>query len=66
MIDSKKNVEAVARFRAVHKIKRVEFMLRPQEYEALKSAADAAGESVSVYIKRAIAERMEKENRGQA
>ena len=63
MIESKKNVVAVAKYRTVHEIKRVEIMLRPQEYAAVKAAADAAGQPVAAYIKRAIAERMEKEER---
>ena len=63
MIESKKNIAAVAKYRTVHEIKRVEIMLRPQEYAAVKAAADAAGQPVAAYIKRAIAERMEKEER---
>ena len=45
------------------KIKRVPFDMQITDYEKLKAAADAAGEKVNAYIKRAIAERMEKEGK---
>ena len=53
-MDSKKNVAAVARCRA--KRKRVEMLFKPGEYEKIKGAADESGETVSGYIKKAIAE----------
>ena len=42
-------------------IKRVPFDVQKEQYERIKAAADAAGESVNGYIKRAIDERMERE-----
>ena len=61
MIESEKNVAAVSKYRAAHNIKRVEIMLRPQEYAELKAAAEAAGQPVASYIKVAIAEKVKKE-----
>ncbi len=48
-----KNVERVARCRA--KLKRVELLFKPEEYDRLKANADAEGETVAGYIKKAIA-----------
>lgn len=42
-------------------IKRVPLDVQKEQYERIKAAADAAGESVNGYIKRAIDERMERE-----
>lgn len=41
-------------------IKRVPLDMQQTEYEALKAAADAAGEAVNQYIKKAIWQRMDK------
>lgn len=60
MISHEKNVEAVRKYRKENKIKRVEIAFYPQDFERLKAAADAAGESVAGYIKQAISGRMEK------
>lgn len=43
------------------RIKRVPLDMQIPDYERLKSAAEAAGESVNGYIKAAIQMRMEKE-----
>ncbi len=42
-------------------IKRVPFDMQKADYEELKAAAMRAGESVNGYIKKAIAERMQRE-----
>lgn len=42
-------------------IKRVPLDMQKTEYEALKAAATASGEKVNEYIKKAIRERMERE-----
>lgn len=69
MTDKQKHVKAVLKFRATNEIKRVELSLRPQEYARIKSAADAAGEPVSTYIKKAammrIGEEISEEENGQ-
>lgn len=41
-------------------IKRVPLDMQMSEYEALKAAADAAGEAINQYIKTAIRQRMSK------
>ena len=43
------------------KLKRIPLDVQKEQYERIKAAADAAGESVNGYIKRAIDERMERE-----
>ena len=40
------------------KIKRIPLDVQREQYERIKAAADAAGESVNGYIKKAIEERM--------
>lgn len=42
-------------------IKRVPLDMKKEDYETLKAAADRAGEKVNAYIKKAIAQRMERE-----
>ena len=44
---------AVYKYRALH-LKRVPLDLQKEDYPALKTAADEAGESVQGYIKKAI------------
>lgn len=44
-------------------IKRVPLEMQLWQYDRLKAAADAAGESVNGYIKKAIAMRMQAETR---
>lgn len=57
---SEKKAAYIAQYKRDN-IKRVPFDMQITDYERLKAAADAAGESVNGYIKRAVAERMEKE-----
>ena len=45
-------------------IKRIPLDVQKDHYERIKTAADAAGESVNGYIKRAIDERMERDTKG--
>ena len=55
---SKAQIEAVARYKA-KTYKRVPLEMPFADYDRLKAAADAAGEKVNTYIKKAIAMRME-------
>ena len=43
------------------KLKRIPLDVQKEKYEEIKAAADAAGEKVNRYIKKAIEERMERE-----
>ena len=45
-------------------IKRVPLDMQKSKYEEVKAAADAAGEKVNEYIKKAIEQRMEREHTG--
>lgn len=47
---------------AKENIKRIPLDVQKQKYEEIKAAADAAGEKVNGYIKKAIDQRMEREN----
>lgn len=47
---------------AKENLKRIPLDVPKEKYEAIKAAADAAGESVNGYIKRAIDERMNRDN----
>ena len=42
-------------------LKRIPLDIQKEKYEEIKAAADAAGEKVNRYIKKAIEERMERE-----
>lgn len=44
------------------KLKRIPLDVQKEKYEKIKAAADAAGEKVNGYIKKAIDERMKREN----
>ena len=44
------------------KLKRIPLDVQKEKYEEIKTAADSAGETVNGYIKRAIDERMERDN----
>lgn len=46
---------------AKEKLKRIPLDVQKEKYEQIKAAADAAGEKVNSYIKKAIDERMEQE-----
>ena len=43
------------------KIKRIPLDVQKEKYEEIKAAADAVGEKVNTYIKKAIDERMERD-----
>nr|DAZ37599.1 MAG TPA: hypothetical protein [Caudoviricetes sp.] len=43
------------------KLKRIPLDVQKEKYDEIKAAATAAGESVNGYIKRAVDERMERE-----
>lgn len=47
---------------AKENLKRIPLDVPKEKYEAIKAAADAAGESVNGYIKRAIDERMSRDS----
>lgn len=47
---------------AKSKLKRIPLDVQKEKYEEIKAAADAAGEKVNGYIKKAIDERMERES----
>lgn len=47
---------------AKEKLKRIPLDVQKEKYEEIKIAADSAGETVNGYIKRAIDERMERDN----
>lgn len=44
------------------KLKRIPLDVQKEKYEEIKTAAEAAGEKINGYIKRAIDERMERDN----
>lgn len=44
------------------KLKRIPLDVQKEKYEQIKAAADAAGEKVNGYIKKAIDERMARES----
>lgn len=44
------------------KLKRIPLDVQKEKYEEIKAAADAAGEPVNSYIKKAIDERMQRDN----
>ena len=44
------------------KLKRIPLDVQKEKYEEIKTAADSAGETVNGYIKRAIDERMQRDN----
>lgn len=46
---------------AKNKLKRIPLDVKKEKYEEIKAAADAAGEPVNGYIKKAIDERMERD-----
>ena len=47
---------------AKNKLKRIPLDVQKEKYEDIKAAATAAGESVNGYIKKAVDERMERDN----
>ena len=59
MAYSKETYEAAKKYKN-EKIKRVPLDMQKEDYEKLKQAADACGEKVNEYIKKAIRERLER------
>ena len=47
---------------AKNKLNRIPLDVQKEKYEEIKAAATAAGESVNGYIKKAVDERMERDN----
>ena len=47
---------------ANNKLKRIPLDVQKEKYEEIKAAATAAGESVNGYIKKAVDQRMERDN----
>lgn len=45
------------------KLKRIPLDVQNEKYEEIKNAADQAGESVNGYIKKAIDQRIERDNK---
>lgn len=60
MASSKAQIKANLKYKKNH-YKRVPLEMQITEYEKLKSAADSKNESVNGYIKKAINERIERE-----
>ena len=61
MAYSEASKKATAKYKSQN-YKRIPLDVPKAQYEEIKSAADAAGESVNGYIKRAVAQRMQQEN----
>lgn len=47
---------------AKNKLKRIPLDVQKEKYEEIKAAATAAGESVNGYIKKAVDQRMDRDN----
>ena len=60
MAYSKEAYEAAKKYKN-EKIKRVPLDMQRDDYDILKAAADACGEKVNEFIKKAIRERLERE-----
>ena len=61
MAYSKETYEAAKKYKN-EKIKRVPLDMQKDDYDILKAAADSCGEKVNEFIKKAIRQRMEREN----
>ena len=61
MAYSKEAYEATKKYKN-EKIKRVPLDMQRDDYDILKAAADACGEKVNEFIKKAICERLERES----
>ena len=61
MAYSKESYEAAKKYKS-EKIKRVPLDMQKEEYEQLKCAAEAKGERVNEFIKKAIRQRIEEES----
>jgi uncharacterized protein (DUF1778 family) len=60
MAYTKESYEAAKKYKN-EKIKRVPLDMQKEDYDVLKTAADAKGEKVNEFIKKAIRERLERE-----
>ena len=60
MAYTKETYEAAKKYKN-EKIKRVPLDMQKEDYDVLKAAADARGEKVNEFIKKAIRERLERE-----
>ena len=60
MAYTKETYEAAKKYKN-EKIKRVPLDMQKEDYDILKAAADARGEKVNEFIKKAIRERLERE-----
>lgn len=60
MAYTKETYEAAKKYKN-EKIKRVPLDMQKEDYDILKAAADARGEKVNEFIKKAIRERLEHE-----
>ena len=61
MAYTKEAYEAAKKYKN-EKIKRVPLDMQKDDYDVLKAAADACGEKVNEFIKKAIRERLEREH----
>lgn len=61
MAYSKEAYEAARKYKN-EKIKRVPLDMQKDDYDVLKAAAEACGEKVNEFIKKAIRERLEREH----
>lgn len=61
MVTSEKKTKYDMQY-AKEKLKRIPLDVQKEKYEEIKAAADAAGEKVNSYIKKAIDERIERES----
>ena len=61
MAISDKRKESMYKY-AKNNLKRIPLDVQKEKYEEIKAAAESAGESVNGYIKKAVDERMERDN----
>lgn len=61
MVYTEASKKADMKYKKAH-IKRIPLDVQREKYDEIKSAADRAGETVNGYIKKAIEERMQREN----
>ena len=59
---NKKNKKGYNAEYAKKNLKRIPLDVQKEKYDQIKAAADTAGEKVNSYIKKAIDERMERDN----
>lgn len=61
MVYTEASKKADMKYKKAH-IKRIPLDVQREKYDEIKSAADRAGETINGYIKKAIEERMQREN----